>query len=189
MPSIETTATPSISVTPTASSIPTVAPSSSPSQCTDDPNWFFDKDYSMGCAEINDYFKSEDGLCNQYRDIEYEGKLVNDACCVCGGGKHLSRQPSDEPTMSQAPSLTPSVSQQPSLTPSTIPSSTPSQSSLPSTFPSVTSGTVLDMDSCRNNADCKSAVCSDAEEPEGGLCEPGVSGPFNLSTKNILLNY
>jgi hypothetical protein len=172
IPSIDVTATPSVSSEPTASLLPTSAPSSSPSQCIDDPNWFFDIDPLMGCAEINGTDPEE--FCNRYKFLEYEGKTATNACCICGGGKLLSRQPSESPSLSQTPSITPSVSQQPSTKPSTLPSSMPSQSSLPSSFPSVTNRTVLDMQLCRHHEECRSGVCSEISDTESN-CAPGVS--------------
>jgi len=120
-----------------------------------------------------------DSFCNRYKYVEYKGKTATNACCNCGGGKLLSRQPSDTPSLSQTPSLTPSVSQQPSTKPSSFPSVLPSQSSLPSSFPSVTNMTVLDRKSCRHHGECRSEVCSEFSDTES-ICAPGVSfAPFH----------
>ena len=166
-PSLQPTSSPTLSFIPTIEPIP----SSQPSDCENEPHWYFYSldDHILDCDNIiiND-------LCDRFKDIDYNGKTVLEACCICGGGKHQSRQPSDTPSLSQIPSLSPSVSEQPSTKPSTIPSSMPSQSLLPSTFPSVTNGTVLDMQLCRHHGECRSGVCEESSLTESN-CAPGVS--------------
>jgi len=172
---------------PSASPAPTIEPipSSSPTDCEDEPDWYFNPNQHLGCKSIVD---DPVDMCNRWKDHDYNGKTITDACCICNGGTHKSRMPSVEPSSSQTPSASPTASVEPTLLPSALPSTTPSQSMLPSNFPSVTSGTVLDIESCRHNEDCKSKVCSDYSFVSGlGLCAPGVSITSSPSTKVDLI--
>lgn len=169
-PSLQPTSSPTLSFIPTIEPMP----SSQPSDCENEPNWYFSSsdDHILDCDNI--IINDTEDMCDRFKDIDYNGKTVLEACCICKGGTHKSRQPSDIPSLSQIPSLTPSASQQPSTKPSTFPSSMPSQSLLPSTFPTVTNGTVLDMQLCRHHGECRSEVCEEISLTES-TCAPGVS--------------
>jgi len=163
-PSSEPSTPPSLSFIPTIEPMP----SSQPSTCIDEPNWYFNVTHNLGCASIKE--SEADFICVQFKGIDYGGKTIIDACCICGGGKHQSRQPSDAPSTSQIPSLLLTASVQPSDQPSEFPSSEPSKSMRPSAFPSFSSGRIFDTKPCRYSQDCKSSVCT-----EEGLCAAGVS--------------
>ena len=51
------------------------------------------------------------------------GKRASEACCICGGGAHISLVPSTDPSSlpSSMPSSSPSESMSPSLIPSMVP--------------------------------------------------------------------
>jgi len=163
-PSSEPTMLPSISHVPTTKPVL----STHTSTCEDEPNWYFDVVDNLGCASIKE--EESDAICEQFQEIDYDGKTILDACCICGGGKHQSRQPSDTPSTSQIPSLLPSLSSQPSDQPSLFPSTDPSRSSIPSNFPSFSNGIIYDSKPCRYSQDCKSGDCT-----VDGLCAAGVS--------------
>jgi len=164
-PSLGPTSSPSLSSIPTIEPIP----SSQPSDCLNEPNWYFNVTHNLGCDSIIVF--AEEDMCERFSNIDYDGKTVMEACCICGGGKHHSRQPSDAPSLSQMPSSLPTESAEPSDIPSTIPSPLPSQSAIPSSFPSVTQGSVLDLRPCMHGGECKSQTCSE----EYKTCVPGVS--------------
>ena len=167
VPSLLPTGSPSMSYIPTIEPIP----SSQPSDCENEPDWhFFSIDNNiLGCDNI--ISNDEEDMCARFSDIDYDGKTVMEACCICGGGKHQSRQPSDGPSLSQTPSSAPSTSAKPSKNPSAEPSFQPSESAVPSSFPSVTEGSVLDLRPCKHNGECKSQICLE----QGNICAPGVS--------------
>ena len=160
-PSLEPSSSPSTSTLPTIEPIP----SSSPSDCEDEPNWFFNPEKRLGCASI---VEDPDHYCYSFKDVDYNGKTILDACCLCKGGMHKSREPSIAPSLSQIPSAAPTETVAPSFLPSDLPSTTPSESMIPSQFPS-TVGTIIDGKLCRYDAECKSGSCA------SNICERGVS--------------
>lgn len=156
---------------PSVSHNPTIEPevTSAPSACVDEPGWHFfaDEEHQLGCDNLVVNEAEDNDMCDRFKDVFSDGKSVLTACCVCGGGINLSRQPSSAPSTSQAPSTTPSLSNQPSIGPSDIPTSTPTISMEPSSFPSFpsdSSGFVLDGKTCRNNYECLSRVCVKNDE-------------------------
>ena len=163
-PSLEPSISPSVSFLPTIDPMPSLQPST----CVDEPNWYFNVTASLGCASIKE--NEADVICEQFEGIDYDGKTIIDACCICGGGIHQSRQPSDVPSMSQAPSFLPSASVQPSDTPSILPSFLPSTTSRPSEFPMEANGSILDDMPCRYENECKSGLCTVERQ-----CKAGVS--------------
>eukprot|EP00979_Chaetoceros_neogracilis_P017510 scaffold10231_cov289-Chaetoceros_neogracile.AAC.1 len=163
-PSSEPSALPTVSAIPTIEAIP----SSSPTDCIDEVNWYFDSEKKLGCDALADPQYAD--KCNRFRYIDYQGKTSTDACCICNGGIHQSREPSIYPSISQNPSVSPTVSIEPSLLPSDKPSALPSESSAPSQFPSA-SRTIIDNKSCRYDGECKSNICTrDEQECQEGLC-------------------
>ena len=160
-PSLEPSSSPSTSSLPTIEPIP----SSSPSDCEDEPNWFFDPEKRLGCKSI---ISDPVDFCYRLKDVDYNGKTVMNACCICQGGIHKSREPSIEPSVSQIPSATPTETIAPSFYPSDLPSTTPSESMIPSQLPS-TIGTIIDGKTCKYNLECKSGSCANY------VCERGVS--------------
>lgn len=160
-PSLEPSSSPSVSSLPTIEPIP----SSSPSDCEDEPKWFFDLEHRLGCASI---VKDPVHFCDVWKDVDYNGKTIMDACCLCKGGMHKSREPSIAPSFSQIPSAPPTETVAPSFLPSDLPSTTPSESMIPSQFPSGV-GTIIDGKSCKYGLECKSGSCT------SNICERGVS--------------
>ena len=144
--------------------------SSQPSDCVDEPEWYwhFNNTHKLGCDYI--IVNNEEDMCIRLSKIDYDGKTALEACCVCGGGFLQSRQPSDEPSLSHMPSTMPSKSSRPSEFPSAVPSSIPSESAVPSSFPSYSAGTILDINPCKFNGECKSGHCT-----EQNLCNVNVS--------------
>ena len=173
-PSFEPSAFPSVSAVPTIEPIP----SSSPTDCIDEPNWYFDSVNKLGCDAI-----TESDLCSRLANIDYQGKTVTAACCVCEGGTHKSRQPSIQPSISQTPSDVPSVSTEPTLLPSDLPSTRPSESVAPSEFPSAL-GSIIDAKPCRYDMECKSGECTDDDK-----CAIGVSYQALHLVEFMLLHY
>ena len=161
---------PSLSLNPTVEQIP----SSQPSDCINEPEWYwhFNNTHKLGCDYI--IVNNEEDMCIRLSKIDYDGKTVLEACCVCGGGFLQSRQPSDKPSLSQMPSTMPSKSSRPTEFPSTIPSSIPSESAVPSLSPSYSAGTILDTNPCKFNDECKSGHCA-----EENLCNVNVSTVFH----------
>ena len=96
---------------PTMHAYPTTTPSTEPSNCRDEPGWFFDKKEDgteLGCSAL-------DGdpavMCERFGQIEHDYKTAALACCVCGGGDHQSVFPSSTPSSlpSTEPSTKPSI--------------------------------------------------------------------------------
>ena len=182
---------------PSISSLPTVEPipSSQPSDCVDEPGWFFytnndnGKQLQLGCLDLSVTIERDD--CERFENIDSNGKTVRNACCICGGGMHQSREPSLVPTISQMPSVVPSLSAMPTDRPSLIPSSSPTVSIMPSDTPSGENATVIDLKPCRYSRECLSSypsvesttadpnACLKDEGENVGICKPGVSfSPF-----------
>ena len=119
---------------------PSISPS--PTQCADDPDWFWDASNGYGCESVIPSLCSHSNI-NKW----YNGKNAQLACCICGGGNHAPFEPSSIPTSMPStipsilptlmPSTNPSVkpSSSPSILPSTSPSNTPT--SIPSSKPSI----------------------------------------------------
>jgi len=77
--------TPSPTAAPTvaATADPTVSPTVAATQCTDDPEGWFDSDGSVYNCE----WYGQSSHCAWYGDSYANlGKTANEACCVCGGG-------------------------------------------------------------------------------------------------------
>ena len=173
---------------PSFSNSPTVEPipSSQPTDCIDEPGFLFydgeNDDIRLGCIDL--IVNLDEDMCKRFENIDFNGKTVLSACCICGGGIHQSRVPSSSPSKSQMPSSEPSMSVAPSDKPSILPSLNPTVSSEPSNFPSSYGATIIDGKPCRYSRECFSSFSSEAyddnaclkdlEEPIG-LCKPGVS--------------
>ncbi len=71
MPSGVKSMKPSISAIPTMKISPSAAPSSKPSECVDDPNWFFDESTEMTCEHLSGPNAAE--LCERF-DTNSNGK-------------------------------------------------------------------------------------------------------------------
>ena len=116
LPSSSPSDIPSLVPSSLPSDFPSLFPSDRPSECEDEPTWIsgvYDVDVTFSgrtCAQITanycSLFLSDDAYF-------FGGKAVNEACCVCGGSRFQSIQPSKVP--SSAPSLLPSVSLSPTL--------------------------------------------------------------------------
>ena len=131
---------------------PSMSPSNAPTQCVDEQGWRTGPNanaYNCTTLEQLNYSMIIAGApidwCGLYNtQPPYNGKVITEACCFCGGSDFQlvapslnptdspSQEPSAEP--SQVPSVTPSVSTQPSGQPSALPSA--QESSSPSTIPS-----------------------------------------------------
>lgn len=117
---------PSASVTPSLSMIPTT--------CENEPNWkLIGSNASCSDLEVLVDKALDHGirdLCIYFQNYQYEGKNIQEACCVCGGGDHIpvapSAIPSITPTVSVIPSAIPSWSISPSDKPTVQPTSAPS---------------------------------------------------------------
>eukprot|EP00553_Chaetoceros_curvisetus_P016275 CAMPEP_0204652186 /NCGR_PEP_ID=MMETSP0718-20130828/14405_1 /ASSEMBLY_ACC=CAM_ASM_000674 /TAXON_ID=230516 /ORGANISM="Chaetoceros curvisetus" /LENGTH=343 /DNA_ID=CAMNT_0051676111 /DNA_START=719 /DNA_END=1747 /DNA_ORIENTATION=+ len=115
---------------------PTGRPTMSPTVCIDEPGWTFST--NLGCAQID---ADPPLFCKSVGDsgVVNKGKTVYEACCSCGGGKHVVPPPTSSPTVSPtaiptiAPSFSIEPSSQPSGTPTVSPTTTPS--SIPSPSP------------------------------------------------------
>jgi hypothetical protein len=169
-PSVSPTEHPSVSQEPSYHEFPSVPPSLQPSECHNEPGWHFKANMSDGtlvevtCEWLGDNYH----LCQQFHDFFYDAKNVFLACCVCGGGDHVSVHPSASPTElpSDKPSILPSLSMKPSYAPSGIPSDSPTHlpsnepsyepsfSSQPSNFPSLPFGSAFDGDPCNYDSEC-----------------------------------
>lgn len=153
-PSTSPSSRPTISSRPTViSESPSAMPSSRPSQCLDEPNWFFNSENKLGCAAISE---KPEAYCQQFSDIWYKDKNTYLACCTCGGGLHQSVAPSSFPTLSPSnvPSARPSLSFEPTRDITLSPSEQPSVSLQPSNFPSKAKNTVFDGESCNYSSEC-----------------------------------
>ena len=169
---------PSVSSLPSIEVFPSTFPSTEPSKCVDEPNWHFynDTGHQLGCEDLIVNYTTGVDMCERFQDVGSDGKTVNTACCLCGGGQHQSREPSLFPSESQQPSLRPSTSIAPSLRPTLIPSDSPSISSLPSFMPSGKDPTIYDGKTCRFDRECLSYAqhTTDACTTEE-ICKHGVS--------------
>ncbi len=115
LPTTPPTLGPSVSPSTLPTSVPSPTPSQSPTICVDDTDW---KDKTGdNCEEYRKHRRDldvgeYDGYywCEVYGYLENNGKSARTACCICGGGMHLSAYPSTSP----APSLI-TVSPQPTV--------------------------------------------------------------------------
>ena len=181
---------------PTVSSSPSIEPmtSAQPSLCIDEPDWYFYPAANLTCSHIK--VSISDIVCERFKNTEYDGKTIVDACCICGGGKHQSRQPSGAPSYSAAPSPLPSTSINPSDSPTKMPSSIPSISTAtsistapsistePSIFSYLSTVGIFDDKPCKYSHDCKSGDCT-----EEGLCATGVSFYLNSPFSHQYLSH
>ena len=145
---------------PTLSAVPTIEPipSSQPSTCIDEPDWYFNVEENLGCLHLED---NPTDKCARFSTVEYmyNEKVTFDACCVCGGGIHHSTQPSDEPSVfpSDTPTMNPTSSSIPSETPSrrtAQPSESPTLTQMPTDFPSMVHNTKFNGASCNYDNEC-----------------------------------
>ncbi len=86
MPTDSPSKTPSVS--PTVSFVPTpihsASPSAAPSSCEDEPNWIWDTQHNGDCSKLTVSF------CGLFETTKVvNGKRPSQACCICGGGKHV----------------------------------------------------------------------------------------------------
>ena len=83
---VEPSSQPSTSSNPSSSYAPstTQQPSIQPSECVDEPGFFWDSDLGYGCDVLTSSF------CNTFSSIVSNGKTTLTACCLCGGGRHVS---------------------------------------------------------------------------------------------------
>lgn len=164
---------------PSISDLPTVVPipSSQPTDCVDEPGFrFYDNEHLiLTCSDLDVNPAIPENMCERFEGIDFNGKTVQSACCICGGGQHHSREPSFVPSVSQQPSLFPSTSVAPSLHPSSVPSASPSISSAPSNMPSGKDPTIYDGKPCRFDRECLSSSCTTE-----GICKNGVSTLFSM---------
>ena len=94
LPSVSPTKSdmPSISLSPTPlSDSPSNVPSNAPSACEDDETWVTTE--YVKCDGLSEH------LCTYYSTPEFiiNGKVANDACCICGGSQ-LYELPSSQPS-------------------------------------------------------------------------------------------
>ena len=158
-PSKAPSSKPTISARPTViSEAPSVVPSSQPSECMDEPDWYFNIQETLGCSVIN---QQPEQLCEQFKDDWHMDKNTYLACCECGGGRHRSVAPSSLPSSlpSVLPSTNPSLSFLPTQDITQKPSITPTLSTKPSFFPSIEERrTVYDSEACNFHGDCKNEL-------------------------------
>ena len=112
---------------------PSERPSAAPTQCVDQPDWYWDVSKKYSCDHVSPSF------CDTLSSFWNYGKNVKLACCVCGGGYHVSYIPSTVPSVEPTTSQEPSTSESPSSIPTELPSIQPSKkpSARPSTRPSI----------------------------------------------------
>ena len=60
-----------------------IVPSSAPTECVNEVDFYWDIPLSYGCTEMSVSF------CENFSDQWYNGKNTMSACCVCGGGSHV----------------------------------------------------------------------------------------------------
>ena len=168
---------PSISDAPSMDMFPSSVPSSQPTDCVDEADWYFynEDDHKLGCDSLIVNYTIGIDMCERFKDVDSDGKTVNTACCICGGGQHQSREPSFVPSVSQKPSSTPSLSIEPTMQPSVIPSNSPTASIAPSYRPSFSSPSIYDGQPCMYSQECLSGVCEKEEGEVLGVCKHGVS--------------
>lgn len=80
-----------------------LSPSTSPFMCEDEPDWSLSssRGFQMTCSDI-----TQRAFCAVASSLDnLTGKLINKACCICGGGKHVIIEPRS-PTL--VPTLKPS---------------------------------------------------------------------------------
>jgi hypothetical protein len=134
-----------IPVEASITSIPSTPPSFEPTECVDEPGWRTStKANAWNCSDVEELSKQiEDDLCAAYNLEPYDGKVITEACCFCGGSDFQLVAPSLNPTVSPSnepsaepsrlPSVMPTGSTQPSVQPSALPSA--QHSSIPSIIP------------------------------------------------------
>ena len=174
MPSLIPSAGPSHNPSSIPSSIPTVTPSSipgsAPRDCVDEVDWTVDSSTFPG-RTCDDIAESPGQWCGYFGPSK--GKSPLEACCACGGGKHVPVAPSSMP--SKIPSTAPSTTIHPSLIPSQSPSYAPSTShhpsikasDIPSSAPSECEDEPDWIWDVPNNLDCPSLTTS--------FCGPGLT--------------
>ena len=145
---------------PTLTAVPTIEPipSSQPSECFDEPDWYFNVEEQLGCLNLAD---NPEDKCARFSTVEYmhNEKVTYDACCICGGGIHHSTQPSDDPSVfpSDTPTMSPSTSSAPSNIPSrrtAEPSDGPTLTQTPTDFPSMEPESKFHGDNCNYSSEC-----------------------------------
>jgi hypothetical protein len=125
LPSLYPSSAPSSNPSIVPSSKPSDEPSFSPSMCVDEDDWatvdpsgtFTPKN----CAAIEEM---PDFWCDFMSQFPKDGKSTLEACCICGGGKHVPISPSSVPSIY---THMPSISHGPSNIPSEFPSMKPSE--------------------------------------------------------------
>jgi hypothetical protein len=154
------------SLKPTMSSFPTIKyepsalPTDQPSQCVDEDGWKFEfGGVDLGCRAVSE---NPIEFCERFRSVFYMDKNTYSACCVCGGGNHVSVKPSTVPSTSptSSPSSRPTSSPEPTKTASVSPSVSPSVSLAPSNYPTAEVGSKFDGDSCNVDSECRNVGVS-----------------------------
>lgn len=151
-PSQSVTDAPSVSTQPSMEAYPSSFPTSVPSECKDDPNWFFDYEQELGCNHIDSF-----ALCDRFGDVTFRKKTAFEACCICNGGEHVSVSPSAYPTVSSSPSMKPTSSSKPSDFPTESPTAVPSP-----TPADEKADTIFDGHVCSEHIECMGqALCGE----------------------------
>lgn len=172
-PSLSATDAPSLSLQPSMEAYPSVFPTSMPSECSDDPNWFFDHEQELGCSHIDSF-----ALCDRFGSIIYRKKTAFEACCICNGGEHVSVSPSVYPTVSSSPSINPTLSSRPSEVPSEEPSDAPSPTPVDER-----KGTVFDGEVCLEHIECMGkALCGTRDYERHGYATVASSSLILVSS-------
>jgi hypothetical protein len=173
---------------------PSSFPSTEPSKCFDEPNWHFynDTGHQLGCKDLIVNYTTGVDMCERFQDVDSDGKTVNTACCICGGGQHQSREPSFVPSVSQKPSSVPSLSSEPTMRPSFIPSSSPTVSTAPSDQPSYSNPSIFDGKPCIYHKDCLSFSeynddACEKDDEVSGVCKRGVSLIFQYGHREVTI--
>lgn len=107
-PSLSSSSSPSIlsSSEPSVSIVPSITPSVSPSNCEDDATWFVttNNGFEVKCSHIPNH-----SYCETMNSLDsFHGESIYEACCICGGGDHVTISPSDNPSQTMSPTVVPS---------------------------------------------------------------------------------
>ena len=75
-PSLSATDAPSISLQPSMVAYPSSYPTSVPSECVDEPNWFFDQEHKLGCTHIPLSGNNVQELCEKFSSAIFLDKTT-----------------------------------------------------------------------------------------------------------------
>lgn len=188
-PSTVPSSKPTISSRPSiVSEAPSTPPTLQPTQCMDHQGWKFEfGEASLGCNAIAE---NPSEFCERFSTIFFLDKNTYSACCVCGGGYHITVKPSTAPSTSptSSPSAHPTISAHPTKAATDSPSQVPSVSLAPSISPTTEFRSRFDGEDCNVDAECMNvgvSFCLDNTDPlidANKVCKaPDVSHYFTLT--------